>query len=122
MLVISILHRSTSIDLASVFFFFSFPVPLFNFGSSLLTAFSNWTTFPPTSRASAPTSPSPMARAHTPMPLAPTFIVVIPFFMPSAMRSPPMRAFFMAAMPVRTPAPAMAPAPALAIPMTVTPK
>lgn len=115
-----IIVASVSGDLRSSFILFSFPVPLLNFGSSLLTAFSNWTGVPSPSpspfSASASTAFSPTsARAYSLVPSAPALIPVI---IPSAMTTATMRVFFIATMPVR----AAAPASTLAMPSPVAPK
>lgn len=113
-----IIVASVSGDLRSSFILFSFPVPLLNFGSSLLTAFSNWTGVPSPSpfSASASTAFSPTsARAYSLVPSAPALIPVI---IPSAMTTATMRVFFIATMPVR----AAAPASTSAMPSPVAPK
>ena len=80
---------------------FSFPIPLLNFGTSLFTAFPNWTSVLPSPRAPASAPSSPMARAYTLVPPAPTFMIMIPFIilLPRT-ASPPMRALFIAMMPI----------------------
>lgn len=111
---IAIIVPSVSGDLI----LFSFPVPLLNFGSSLLTAFSNRTGVPSPSpfSASASTAFSPTsARAYSLVPSAPALIPVI---IPSAMTMATMRVFVIATMPVR----AAAPASTSAMPSPVAPK
>lgn len=81
-----------------MFLLFLLPVPLLNSGTSLLTAFSDWTVIP--TRTSTVASSSPMSRAYTPV--FPTSVIIISVIMPSAMTM--MRPLLITSMPVRAPA------------------
>ena len=96
-----------SINLSRIFSLFPLPVPLLNSGTPLLTAISNWTALPPSSRASTSTatSSSPMSSANAPVFPATALIIMIPVMILPAMAT--MGLLLMAPMPVRTPASAM---------------
>lgn len=107
--IISIIINLTSL----LWLLFPFPIPLLNFGTSLRTAFPN----------GAPASSSPTARAYALVPPTPTLMVIIPFIVLSARTTPPMRALFMAPMPVGAPTSASTPAaPSLVPPKQLAPQ
>lgn len=98
---------------------FSLPIPLLNSGAPLLTAISDRTAVPPSSRTSTATSSSPTFRTCAPASPAATLMVVVPVIILSAMTA--MRPLLMAPMPVRTPASASA-VPSMVLPKQLTPQ
>lgn len=111
MSIITTVIISIIINLTSILLLLSpFPIPLLNFGTSLLTAFPNG--------APASASSSPTARAFALVPPTLTLMVMIPFIVLSARTTAPMRALFMAPMPVGAPTSASA----QAVPSLVPPK
>lgn len=89
--------NTNCIGLASKFCLFFFPVPLLYSCAPLFTTIPSWTSIPPATRAPAPTPP--MSRTCS-MPPTPALIIIISIIILSTMT--PVRALFIATMPVRT--------------------